>query len=124
MREGRASAHDKLKKGLETNVITDDNPGFKMMKMMGYKMGNGLGKQGTFKNVSNNDDNNKVPKNVPSLSVAFRWVSSLSIAFLALPLRFEPFQAILSSSSVQILFFTFRAFPLYSVAFPLRSIAS
>ena len=131
MREGRASAQDKLKKGLETNVITDDNPGFKMMKMMGYKMGNGLGKQGTFKNVRNNNDNNKVPKNVPNLSVAFRafrlrsvsshcvpvlpvWfrafpsrsdpllhVPSLPVVFRAFPLRFDPF----------------RVFPLHSKPF-------
>ena len=41
------SAKDQLLKGMQTTVISEDNPGFKMMKMMGYKEGSGLGKEGT-----------------------------------------------------------------------------
>lgn len=40
------SAKDQLLKGMQTTVISEDNPGFKMMKMMGYKEGSGLGKEG------------------------------------------------------------------------------
>lgn len=42
----KLNAKETLMKGLETNVISEDNPGFKMMQKMGFKQGVGLGKQG------------------------------------------------------------------------------
>ncbi|KAL5269762.1 hypothetical protein ACHWQZ_G003286 [Mnemiopsis leidyi] len=42
----KLDAKNKLIKGLETNVISEDNPGFKMMQKMGFKQGIGLGKEG------------------------------------------------------------------------------
>ena len=35
-----------VKKGLETNILQEDNKGFKMLQKMGFSMNQGLGKNG------------------------------------------------------------------------------
>jgi len=40
------NAKEKLVEGLKTTCLTEDNPGMKMMRMMGYNPGTGLGKEG------------------------------------------------------------------------------
>ena len=45
-RKVHLNAKEKLAEGLSTSCLAEDNPGMKMMRMMGYHPGTGLGKEG------------------------------------------------------------------------------